>query len=78
MKNYLKRSLFILPVAMVLAAVPSSVQASCTEGYMLCLNEAAGAWDDWGAAHFDIVDDLAYLECGAGWAGCVRAKLLGF
>ncbi|HEX7051268.1 MAG TPA: hypothetical protein VF188_13765 [Longimicrobiales bacterium] len=45
---------------------------------MLCINEAAGKYDDWGRQHFDIIDDLAYAECAAGYVGCVRRKLLGF
>lgn len=56
----------------------ASAGTDCTDGYMLCINEAAGKYDDWGRQHFDIIDDLAYAECAAGYVGCVRRKLLGF
>ena len=49
----------------VLAAFPLGVRADteCTDEYLLCLNSAAANYDAWGEQHFDILDDVAYLEC---------------
>ncbi|MGB1841983.1 MAG: hypothetical protein ACPHWZ_12810 [Longimicrobiales bacterium] len=71
--------LSVLTAVTLLAVLPEGARAGteCTDGYLLCLNSAAAKYDAWGQQHFDIVDDVAYLECGAEWTGCIRRKLLG-
>lgn len=71
--------LTLLAALTALAALPTGVRAGteCTDGYLRCVNEAAAKYDAYGKNHFDIVDDIAYLECAAGWTGCVRRKLIG-
>ncbi|MGB1656012.1 MAG: hypothetical protein ACPHQP_05820 [Longimicrobiales bacterium] len=78
--NHKPTSIFpFLAALAALAAFPMGVRADteCTDGYLLCLNSAAANHDAWGQQHFDILDDVAYLECGAEWTGCVRKKVLG-
>lgn len=62
----LKIVVWALSLALV-AAVPSQASASCTTGYLTCLN---GAYAYGGGA----VGTLAEIECGAGWIGCVGLK----
>lgn len=71
--------LSLLAVVTALLTLPMDVSADtdCTDGYLLCINSAAANHDAWGKQHFDIIDDIAYLECGAEWTGCVRKKVLG-
>lgn len=78
--NHTRASILsLLAVLTALIAFPMGVSADteCTDGYLLCMNAAAGNHDAWGKQHFDIIDDIAYLECGAEWTGCVRKKVLG-
>ncbi len=69
---------FVLTLALI--SVPQEADAGgtdCLDNYYLCINEAAGKYDDWGRDHFDLEDDAAYLECAAEYAGCIRKKLIG-
>ena len=60
------------------AAAPRGASAqstSCTDTYLLCINEAEVKYDD--GSWWNLTLDLAYTECGSEYAGCVRKKLLG-
>jgi len=68
----------LIPFALLLAVAvgrPDPATAAsrpdCTEDYLLCINEAVGV----GGQSGDWSDELASIECGAEWAGCVMAKL---
>ena len=43
---------------------------SCTDAYLLCINEAT----DGGADGWDLSEELGAIECGASWAGCVLRR----
>ncbi|MDH5590153.1 MAG: hypothetical protein OEZ65_11430 [Gemmatimonadota bacterium] len=53
---------------LTLAAVPRGVSATdCTQSYMLCVNSAVQLEA--------VYDEMASVECAAGWLGCTVGKL---
>lgn len=65
------RTLKFVAVALflLLTGAPSTAEAQrrCTTRYLLCLN--------WALQQGSPTSEMASVECGAGWVGCVARKL---
>jgi hypothetical protein len=65
----------IAPMALALPLLLGSPEAasasSCTDDYLLCINEVLANGTD------GPIDELGSIECGAEWAGCVLRKFSG-